>query len=312
MSLRSSSALKIFVPHLTLPRPCRWEDVFARRGPLTVEIGFGLGEALARNAAACPQMNFIGFETDWQRLCKTLERFERAGLGNAGNVRIIRLEAKAAMERLFKQRSIDGIYCLFPCPWPKKKHAKHRLFSRASLKLMNSRLKDHSCLKIVTDYFPYVEWIKEQAQDSGFTFVSNDITARFGTKFENKWRREGQETFFEIQLQKIKHINSVFKKDVPMKNYRLPAFDPAKFDFKERKEGVTVVGRHTYFDAQQNVCLVHVLVAEENLTQDFWASIAKRDKGWVIKHCEGHPFFPTPGTAKALEWIYEAAKESTA
>jgi len=311
MSLKSSSSLQFLVPYLDVPRPCRWNTLFARRAPLVVEIGFGLGEVLAQNAAAFPKKNFIGIETDWERITKTLNRFQREGAGHAGNVKIIRLDARVAFERLFKERSIDEIYCLFPCPWPKKKHAKHRLFSQAALQLMNSRLKDRSSLRIVTDYFPYVEWIEEQVGRSGFSFEKRNINAQFDTKFENKWRREGQEIFSEILLKKKKHVPVAVKKDVPMKNYRVPAFDPAKFDLKECKGEVAVVPRQIYFDQQKNACLVHMLVVEENLTQDFWASIIKKDKGWLIRRAEGHHFFPTPGTARALECVYEAAKESS-
>ena len=310
MSLKSSSSLQFLIPYFDVERPCRWHEHFARRAPLVVEIGFGLGEVLSQNAANHPEKNFIGIETNWERIYKTMNRFRRGGLRSGGNVRIIRLDALIALERLFQEKSIDALYCLFPCPWPKKKHAKHRLFSNTTLKLINSRLKLGSCARIVTDFLPYVDWIEEQLPNTGFIIKKREIDPQFDTKFEKKWRSQGQEKFFEILLKKTKHVSSKVKKDVRMKNYRLSNFNPAKFKLEETKGDITLVPRQVLFDQCKNVCLVHGLVVEENLKQDFWASISKKDRGWVLKRADGHYFFPTPGIAKALGLIYEAAERS--
>ncbi|MBF0532705.1 MAG: hypothetical protein HQL23_06355 [Candidatus Omnitrophica bacterium] len=45
-----------------LPRPVDWTAVFKRQAPLVVEIGFGLGEILCRNALANPGSDYVGIE----------------------------------------------------------------------------------------------------------------------------------------------------------------------------------------------------------------------------------------------------------
>lgn len=312
MGQKTTCSLQPLISHFDVPRPCDWVQIFSRQAPLVVEIGFGLGEVLARNAKISPESNFIGIETDWGRITKALRRFEQEGVVGAGNVRIICLDATVALERLFLEHSIDHLYCLFPCPWPKKKHEKYRLFSNSFLKLINSRLKDEAGAKIVTDYYPYSEWIEEEATNTGFKFKKVPIKAQFDTKFEKKWRREGQEQFFEIDLVKTKHIPAPVKRDVPMKNYKLSSFDPKKFKLTQIKGETTIIPRDVFYDQEKKAFLVHTLVVEDNLTQDFWASIIKQDKSWLIKCAQGHYFFPTPGIAKAMALIYQAAKESSA
>jgi len=311
MSQTRERSLQPLVSHFHVLRPCPWDEIFSRQAPLVVEIGFGLGEVLSSQAKTHPDKNFIGIETNWERIYKTLKRLERDGVNQRNNVRIFRLDATVMLERLFEERTIDDLYCLFPCPWPKKKHEKYRLFSQSSLQLINNRLKNKASVKIVTDHYPYVQWIEEEQKGSGFSFEVKNINARFDTKFEKKWRLKGQETFFEINLIKKKHISIPVKKDVSMKSYKLNSFDPNNFVLEEQKGDVTVVPRNTFYDENKQTMLVQTLVAEENLTQDFWVAIVKKEKGWLLKKAEGHYFFPTPGIKQALKLIYEQARKNT-
>jgi len=311
MSEKTRGFLKPLVPHFDVARPLKQGRLFDQKGPVVIEIGFGLGEVLAQEAKANPRTNYIGVETSWERIIKTLKRLEREGVTAAGNVRLFRLDATVLFERYIRQRSIEHAFSFFPCPWPKKKHEKYRLFSRSSLQLVNSRLKDNATLRIVTDHYPYVRWIEEQNINCGFSLVTRKIRSQFDTKFEKKWRNEGQEAFFEVTLKKTGHVPVKVKRDIIMKSYKLSAFDPQRFVIRELKDKATIVPRGTFFDAQKQVMFIQALVAEENLTQDFWATIIKKNNGWLLKKAEGHYFFPTPGVAMALEHIYEQARLSS-
>ena len=113
-----------------MKRPADWSGHFASAQPVDVEIGFGNGDFLVRTAQTQPQRNFVGIEQQWERVYKTLKKVNRSEIDN---VRVLLVDAWVALERLFLPRSIERIYCLFPCPWPKKEHAKHRLFSQSFL-----------------------------------------------------------------------------------------------------------------------------------------------------------------------------------
>lgn len=305
----SETSLSPLVDFYSTDKPIQWDKIFHRQAPLQVEIGFGMGEVLLRKAQESPEINFIGIEYNWERIYKTIKSIDRINRSKAqlNNIRILRLNAWAAFERLFQEQSVQHIYSLFPCPWPKKSHIKHRLFSREFLQLLNNRLHAGGTLQIVTDYFPYFEWIKEQNDPIYFFLQEDGIKPRFGTKFERKWLEEGQEEFFELNLLKNQHIHCRVKEDVELKSYQLKNFSPEKFTFEDVKGDVAVVLKDRLYDSEKQQLLLRVIVSEQHLIQNFWAMIRKNKDFWRLCKMEGQHFFPTPGINKALESIYFSA-----
>ena len=296
-----------------LDRPVDWDVQFARHAPIEVEIGFGMGETLMRLAQRRPQHNFIGIEQHWERICKTLRAMTKAHSTDPSafkNIRVMKIDARVAFERLFTSRSIDALYCLFPCPWPKKKHIKHRLFDRAFLRLVNDRLKAGGELTIVTDFSPYREWILEQVPGTGFTAKTRTVQPQFDTKFERKWLEEGQKEFFEIDLRKTKHIRTPVKRDTVLKSYSLKQFHARQLRLKDVKGKPSIIFKDVLYDADRQQAMVHALIAEEHLMQHFWVTILKKQNVWKVARADGQNFIPTPGIAKALALVYQAAKDT--
>ena len=133
-------SFKSLVSPYDLKKPIDWDQQFSRRAPMDVEIGFGMGEVLMRMARKSPRRNFVGIEQHWERICKTLRAMTKEQVADPAifrNIRVLRVDARVVFERLFAPRSIDAIYCLFPCPWPKKGHVKNRLFANDFLRLLN-------------------------------------------------------------------------------------------------------------------------------------------------------------------------------
>src|SRR3989338_11217816 len=158
--------LEPIIPCHQIQRPISWQEQFGRQAQLDVEVGFGLGEFLIRSARKNPQRDYVGIEQNWERICKALESIAKikgtAGPRALSNIRILKVDARLAFERLFHPESIEKVYCLFPCPWPKKAHVRHRLFSADFLRLLNSRLKPRGEVKILTDFLAFVQWIEGQ------------------------------------------------------------------------------------------------------------------------------------------------------
>ncbi len=291
-----------------LSLPIDWTTQFSRAAPIDVEIGFGMGEVLLRLAKQFPQRNFIGLEQDWERICKTLaaiHRFQRHSF--LDNIRILSVDARIVFERFFAEQTIDKIYCLFPCPWPKKRHIKHRLFSGEFFKLLNNRLKERGELKIVTDSFSFFEWISLEAGASGFRMETEIIHPQYQTKFERKWQGKGQTEFFELRMFKETHIEIKKKEDVGMEAYRLQSFDPEQFHFENVAGEIAVVFKEIIFDSRRQKAMIHTVVSEEHLTQHFWVMIFKDENIWRVCKADGQKVFATPGTARALQLVYEAA-----
>ncbi len=298
------------IPYCEIERPVLWHEHFGRRAPLEVEIGSGLGEFLVRSASAHPWSDYVGIEFNWERICKTLARIaEEHQRGGLKNVRLLKIDARVAFERLFLPQSIDHIHCLFPCPWPKKGHIKHRLFSNTFLKLVNSRLKQGGRVKIVTDFLPYREWIRGEMAGSGFEVAVGTIEARYDTKFERKWQKEGQKEFYEVNLTKTGSIVVPVKEDTPLQAYPLKRFDPQRFCFENQAGAISVIFKEMLFDPLKQKAMVHVIAAEEELAQHVWVTVVKKGEIWRVCKSDGQSILPTPAVARAVELVYEAGKK---
>ena len=154
-------ALDELGPRFVLP----WADApldaaaaFGRDAPLVVEIGFGMGDATAEIAARLPQLDFLGIEVHLPGVGALLRRIGERGLAN---VRIVRHDAVAVLERMIAPGSLAGVHLYFPDPWHKKRHHKRRLVQPAFASLLASRLAPGGWLHCATDWEPYAEQMLE-------------------------------------------------------------------------------------------------------------------------------------------------------
>ncbi|MCA9401047.1 MAG: tRNA (guanosine(46)-N7)-methyltransferase TrmB [Candidatus Omnitrophica bacterium] len=292
-----------------LPRPVDWSGEFAIQNPMEVEIGFGMGEVLLSNSFENPERNYVGIEQHWERIFKTLKLLDRSELKRP-NVRILDVDARLAFLWFFQQKTISRVYCLFPCPWPKKSHIKHRLFSADFLCLLNSRLVDNGEIYIVTDHEKYFRWILEEADNRFFDIKSRSIKPQFATKFEKKWHAQGQDTFFELTLTKKTHKEIPVDREEDMKSYRIKDFFIEAFTFPPYTEDVSVICKDVFFDEKKQHALVYLIVTEQHLTQHIRVSIVKKHDFWRVHRTDGQTFFPTPGIVRAIELVYQAALET--
>ncbi len=299
-----TNTLKPFVYYHQLQRPVEWNALFANENPIDVEIGFGNGEFLVRMAQQYPLRNFIGVEQHWERIKRTLNRIAACDLHN---IRILFVDARVVLERLIRPQSIDNVYCLFPCPWPKKNHAKHRLFSKYFLTLVNSRLSEKGTLQIVTDYDPYRDWILQQSENTGFGVKISTIKPQYGTKFERKWLAQGQQAFFELIFQKEAHIDIPIKEDTVLEAYYADTFNPDTFKMIEEKGSVSIIFKDLIYDDKKKKAMILLVIAEEGISQQLWVNIRFQEK-WAIFPAPGQRFLPTPGVQQALKLVFESCQ----
>jgi tRNA (guanine-N7-)-methyltransferase len=298
-----------FLDSAGLVFPVDWANVFGNRNPLEVEIGFGTGEYIIAVAARDAECNFVGFEQDAKRTIKTLKKIHKAGLTN---VRLLKLDAVQGLEHLFKPASLRKVHCLFPCPWPKKRHTKHRLFQEDVLRLIHSRLKPGGELLIVTDHKPYADWISENSLPEDFRFERRTVQPRFDTKFERKWREAGQEEFYELVLTRTDGQPVDHKGVEPVKVYFLKELVPERMAFEDQSGLFMIQFSDFLFDAVRKKAMVHVIVTEDRRSQHAWIMIKHTSKGWCVSLAEGSAVLPTEGVQKAVELVYGAALRSVA
>jgi len=313
MISKNTCSLKPLVPYFDIPRPIDWQKQFSRNAPIEVEIGFGMGEVLLRSAKEHKDRVFIGIEQHWERIFKSLSSISREGISQYApstldNIKILHVDAHIAFRRFFQPKSISKIVSLFPCPWPKKGHVKHRLFSDNFLKLLNSRLVDGGIIQIVTDFLSYHEWVCKQLPQTGFEVETTVIKPKFNTKFERKWTAEGQEEFYEMSLKKVKHVSFPIEEDIVLKGYRVKHFNPDQFAFDDVLGNFSVIFKNLIFDSKQSKAMIHLLVVEQHLNQHIWIEVKQKKDHWRIARADGQNFFPTPGIAQAIELVYKAVE----
>ncbi len=132
------------------------DQVFARRVPRMLEIGFGTGEALAAMAAARPQLDFVGIDVHEPGIGHALRLLNGRDLHN---VRVVRGDAVELLRDHLPAHSLGELGMVFPDPWPKKRHHKRRLIQPAFLALCHDALIDGGVLHLATDWTPYAEWM---------------------------------------------------------------------------------------------------------------------------------------------------------
>ena len=154
-------ALQELGPRYGLPfqdSPPDWDAVFGRAAPRVLEIGFGMGAATAAIAAARPAEDFIGVEVHEPGVGALLRLIGEQGLAN---LRIVRHDAVAVLERMVAPQSLAGVHVYFPDPWHKKRHHKRRLIQPPFVALLASRLAPGGYLHCATDWEPYAQQMLE-------------------------------------------------------------------------------------------------------------------------------------------------------
>ena len=162
------------------------EKTFARKAPLVLEIGSGMGETTAEIAKAHPEADFIAVEVHGPGVGSLLNRIEKQQIPN---LRIVRHDAVEVLRHMVPDGALAAIHVFFPDPWPKKRHHKRRLVQPAFVSLLQRKLKSGGLLHAATDWPDYATWI--EAAFSGWKKAPRGFAERPTTKFEARGKRLG-------------------------------------------------------------------------------------------------------------------------
>ena len=124
-----------------------------------LEIGFGGAEHLVHQAAAHPDVGFIGCEPFEDGVIKALTAIEERRLQN---IRLHPDDVRPLL-RALPVDALDKVFILFPDPWPKTRHAKRRLVSRPLLDTLARVMRPGAELRIATDIPAYARTVLEAA-----------------------------------------------------------------------------------------------------------------------------------------------------
>jgi tRNA (guanine-N7-)-methyltransferase len=160
LSARQTSLLDAALPRLALDltaaRPSTLSALYSAPVPqVWLEIGFGGAEHLVWQARHNPHVGLIGCEVFADGIVKAVSAIEEQALGN---VRLYPEDARDLL-RWLPEASLSRVFILFPDPWPKKRHVKRRLVTRALLDLLARAMAPGAELRIATDIGDYARTI---------------------------------------------------------------------------------------------------------------------------------------------------------
>lgn len=294
--------------------PLQGAALFGREAEIAVEVGFGGGEYLNWWAGEHPQRDHIGIELPPDCIYRGALHLEQAG---RSNVRLIRGDARYLLRELFAPSSLDHVLMQFPMPWPKEKHAKHRVSSPEFAATLARVLMPGCCFELVTDQ----EWYARET-DAFFRSEAEfqvdpmevDPERPFRTRYERKWLEEGRSIYrLLVRLQsarpverklKIENMECLHLPTTP-KEETLQALAGRRFRDGDRVGQVKEVFR------SEDGWLLRLLASDESFSQLFHARLRMKDDGrCVLKIDEVPRPYYTHAVRQLLASISEVLKSS--
>lgn len=167
----------------------------SQSNPVILEIGFGSGDSLAKQASNNPDVDYIGIEVHRPGVGHLLVELEQLQINN---VRIFCADAVEVLKHCIPDHSLDGVQIFFPDPWHKQRHHKRRLIQIEFVQLIKQKLKSGGTLHLATDWQDYAtHMLKVMKLSQGFTNTASEghfvprPSYRSLTKFEQRGQRLG-------------------------------------------------------------------------------------------------------------------------
>ncbi len=171
------------------------DDVFGRSAPKVLEIGFGMGDALAEMALNHPEQDYLGIEVHRPGVGRLLAKLDEQG---SDNVRIYCHDAIEVLQQQIPDASLDRVLLFFPDPWHKRRHNKRRIVQLGFVEMIRAKLKPGGVFHMATDWQDYAKWMMGVMNNAeGFENLAGEgqyserPDYRPITKFERRGQRLG-------------------------------------------------------------------------------------------------------------------------
>jgi len=173
------------------PAPSLPEAMACGDRALHVEIGFGKDVRVLRMAELDSDSRFLGIEISRKKSVKFGQKVARLGLRN---IRNIWGDARKVLAEMLPEGSVTSFTVLFPDPWPKRKHHKHRWIQVDTAALLRRALKSDGHMIVATDHDGYRDHIRKVFGGAGFveTETLDDVPEADRTLFSERFRKIGE------------------------------------------------------------------------------------------------------------------------
>ena len=173
---------------------------YSKKNKILLEIGFGSGEIIFKEAKKNPKNIFMGIEYYRRGVAQLLKKIEDH---NLKNIKIFYGDAHKFLEN-FSGIFFDEIWLFFPDPWPKKKHEKRRFIQKESINKLNEVMKPKGNLYISSDDKSYIAWtLSLFNQNNRFEWLAennldweNPYKDYHGSRYEEKGLRKNKKPYF--------------------------------------------------------------------------------------------------------------------
>ena len=157
--------------------------------PIAIEYCSGNGEWIIDKCEQEPHRHWIAVEKKFQRVAKI---WSKAKNRHIENLTIVCGEAETFTKHYLLEGSVEAIFVNFPDPWPKDRHAKHRLIQTPFAKEL-ARIAKPGCKAIfVTDDVPYAEQMEAQMCAPWKLCEKRAMDENYGSSFFDRlWRSKG-------------------------------------------------------------------------------------------------------------------------
>ena len=127
---------------------------YYKKNKIFLEIGFGSGEIIFKEAKKNPNNIYIGIEYYRRGVAQLLKKIEDY---NLKNIKIFHGDAHKFLKN-FSGIFFDEVWLFFPDPWPKKRHEKRRFIQKESINKLYEVIKPKGNLYISSDHKIYISW----------------------------------------------------------------------------------------------------------------------------------------------------------
>lgn len=159
-------------------------QILAASMPLTLEVGCGHGHFLTAYAQENPGKLCVGIDIVSERIERAQRKRDRARLDN---LHFLRTEAYLFLSTVAGTPAIAEMFILFPDPWPKARHHKHRILQDSFLATTARAMVPHGMLCFRTDYRPYFdEAIARVDRHPSWKLVSEQWPFEYTTVFQSR------------------------------------------------------------------------------------------------------------------------------
>ena len=172
------------------------DEVFGNEKPICIEYCSGNGRWIAEKAQKMPDYNWVAIEKRFDRTRKIWSKIKNH---NLDNLFVMSGMGQIITKYYISDNSVDMVFVNFPDPWPKAKHAKHRIIQENFISDIARILKPKGSITLVTDDDTYRDQIIDtlngnsdfmsEYPDPFFKYVDENYGDSY---FRDLWERLGR------------------------------------------------------------------------------------------------------------------------